>query len=167
MKSEHRLRGGVKIIGIFKVVKGALLIALASGALTFVHKDVAAVLTHWAQRLNADPQAHYFQAFLVKITSHASRLPLIVIGTFFYGALFCVEGTGLLMGKRWAEYLTVIVTASFLPLEVYEIVHQPSAVKGGVIVLNLAIVIYLAIRLKKDRPANASAPRLEAASKSA
>ena len=51
------------------------------------------------------------------------------------------------MRKVWAEYLTIIITGSFIPLEIYEMVEHRSMVKGMVIVLNVAIVIYLVLRV--------------------
>ncbi|MCA1665112.1 MAG: DUF2127 domain-containing protein, partial [Myxococcales bacterium] len=69
--------------------------------------------------------------------------------------VFLVEGVGLLLVKRWAEWLTVIVTTSFIPLEIWKIVHHTTAPAIATLVLNIAIVIYLAVRLaieRKDRP---------------
>jgi uncharacterized membrane protein (DUF2068 family) len=54
-----------------------------------------------------------------------------------------VEGVGLLKKRRWAEWLTVGVTASFIPLEIYEIVRRLSPGKIAALVLNLGILIYL------------------------
>jgi uncharacterized membrane protein (DUF2068 family) len=48
------------------------------------------------------------------------------------------------MQKRWAEWLTVIVTASLIPLEVWELIFRPNVGKAAVLVANTAIVIYLA-----------------------
>ena len=51
---------------------------------------------------------------------------LIDLGTFLYAALFAVEGVGLWLGKRWAEWLTVVTTSLLIPIEIYEIVHKPT-----------------------------------------
>ena len=45
--------------------------------------------------------------------------------TFAYSALFLVEGTGLFFEKRWAEYLTIVATVSFIPVEIYELLKLP------------------------------------------
>lgn len=65
--------------------------------------------------------------------------------------MFAVEGTGLLLRKRWAEYLTTGVTASLVPLELYERAHRPSALKLAGVLLNVAIVWFLAARLGRRR----------------
>ena len=72
------------------------------------------------------------------------------------------EGLGLLRQKVWAEYLTVIATASLIPLEIYELVKHFTALRLGVIGINLAVVGYLIFMLRKNsarqiRPS----PRLE------
>jgi uncharacterized membrane protein (DUF2068 family) len=71
------------------------------------------------------------------------------IGSFFYAGLLITEGTGLLLVKRWAEYFSVIVTGSFIPLEVWELFRRFSAAKVLVIILNIAIVVYLLGRLRR------------------
>jgi len=61
-------------------------------------------------------------------------------------ALAIVEGleaVGLWYQKRWAEYLTFVVTAAFIPLEVYELTQTVSPFKVIALVVNVAIVIYL------------------------
>lgn len=60
-----------------------------------------------------------------------------------YGILEGVEAVGLWLAKRWAEYLTLLATALFLPVEVYELVHTVSPLKLVTFLINLAIVVYL------------------------
>jgi uncharacterized membrane protein (DUF2068 family) len=72
------------------------------------------------------------------------------IGSFFYAALLLTEGAGLLTGKRWAKYFSIIVTGSFIPLEIWELFRHFTIVKTVVIVLNVAIVWYLIIRVRDE-----------------
>jgi len=60
------------------------------------------------------------------------------------------EGTGLALRKRWAEYFTILVTASFLPLEIYELAHRVTAIKIVVMAINVAILAYLVGRVVKN-----------------
>ena len=55
----------------------------------------------------------------------------------------CLEGVGLVLGKVWAEYVTLILTASFLPWEVIEIIRHVTWIKVVLLLVNLAVVIYL------------------------
>jgi uncharacterized membrane protein (DUF2068 family) len=54
-----------------------------------------------------------------------------------------VEAVGLWYQRRWAEYLTLVVTAAFLPLEVYELTRTVSPLKVIALIVNAAIVVYL------------------------
>jgi uncharacterized membrane protein (DUF2068 family) len=73
------------------------------------------------------------------------------IGTFVYAALVITEGCGLLAQQVWAEYLTVIATASLIPVEIYELQKHFTMLKVGVIVINIAMVVYLIILLRANK----------------
>jgi uncharacterized membrane protein (DUF2068 family) len=74
------------------------------------------------------------------------QLEELTLATFAYAAVFVVEGVGLFLRKRWAEYLTLAVTVSFLPFEIVELVREPTVPKWLTLALNVAVVVYLAVR---------------------
>jgi len=142
----------VIFIGVAKLVKGALLLVVGVGALNLLHKDAAAEVTRWLHRLYADPNGHFFHKILDKLSGLDTRKLLWgTLATFFYASLFLTEGIGLLLRKRWAEYFTVIITGSFIPLEVYELVKHFNGLKAAVTMANAAIVIYLVWRLRMKK----------------
>jgi uncharacterized membrane protein (DUF2068 family) len=137
------------LIALFKLLKGVLLLCVGIGALRLLHKDVAAVVMHWVDVLRVDPDNRFIHRLIVRSFGiEARQLKEISAGTFFYASILLTEGTGLLMRKRWAEYFTVISTAVFIPLEVYEIYHRFTWVRVGVLVVNVAIVWYLVRRIR-------------------
>jgi uncharacterized membrane protein (DUF2068 family) len=139
------------LIALFKLAKSLLLIAVAVGALGLLHKDVGEVLQYWIDLLRVDPDNRFIHTLLSRVWSVNERtLKEVSAGTFCYAAVFMIEGTGLLLGKRWAKYLTIIVTSSFLPVEIYELVRHPGAMKCVVILLNAGIVAYLVIRVREE-----------------
>jgi uncharacterized membrane protein (DUF2068 family) len=143
---------GLLLIAAFKLIKGLALLALGIGALRLLHKDVAAEIAQWIDVLRVDPHNHYIQSLLGKLGMVDDRkLKALSIGTFFYSALFLTEGFGLALRKRWAEYLTIVSTASLLPLEVYEIAKQVSADRIAVLLANIAIVVYLVLEVRRTR----------------
>ena len=62
-----------------------------------------------------------------------------------YALVEGVEAIGLWYQRRWAEYLTFLVTTSLLPLEVYELAHRLSPLKMVTLVINVAVVAYLLV----------------------
>ena len=141
---------GLRLIAAFKLLKGLALLALGFGALHLLHKDLAAIVEHWIDVFQVDPHRHYIRLLLAKLSIlDDKRLKELSVGTFFYSAIFLTEGIGLALGKRWAEYLTIISTASLLPLEIYELARHASAGKVLALVINLAVVAYLVFELRR------------------
>jgi uncharacterized membrane protein (DUF2068 family) len=81
----------------------------------------------------------------------AHQLRQIGIGSLVYASVFLVEGVGLFLRKGWAELMTVIVTTSFIPLEIYELVEHRSWAKVLVIIVNVLVVLYLLRRLRREQ----------------
>jgi len=143
---------GLWLIAVFKLIKGALLIAVGIGGLKLLHRDVSEVLAQWIDALRIDPDNRYIHRLLVRLWAvDEHKLKEISAGSFFYAGLLLTEGFGLLFEKRWAEYLTVIATGSFLPLEVYELAKGVSLAKLLLLAINLAVVWYLVARLRRER----------------
>jgi uncharacterized membrane protein (DUF2068 family) len=63
------------------------------------------------------------------------------------------EGVGLLLRKRWAEYFTIITTAGLIPLELYELAKHVTAAKIAILIINIAIVVYLVVRVRSEQTA--------------
>jgi uncharacterized membrane protein (DUF2068 family) len=138
------------LIAVFKLLKGIALLAVGIGALRLLHQDVAAIVDHWINAFKVDPHNRYILWLLAKLPLVNDRkLTELSVGTFIYAAVFLTEGTGLALSKRWAEYFTIITTASFLPLEVYELIHRATIAKGVALVINIAVVIYLVRELRR------------------
>lgn len=138
-------------IAALKVLKAVLLLVVALGALTFLNKSVADEAAELVNIVGADPGNHYIHSLLVKLALVDNRkLEEISAGSFFYAALLLTEGIGLFLEKRWAEYFTIFVTASLIPLEIYELVKHISWAKIIILCLNAAVVWYLIVRVKAE-----------------
>ena len=145
-------RRGLMTIAVYKFVKVLLLLALGFGELHYLHRNLAQAVAHWVDLLRVDPHNHYLMWLMEKVAKvDEHRLRQLSVGTFFYAALFLCEGTGLALGMRWAEYLTIVSTASLLPIEVYEIFSEPGVGKAVVLVVNLAVVAYLIWVVRNER----------------
>jgi|ERR1035437_2491031 uncharacterized membrane protein (DUF2068 family) len=145
---------GFIIIGIFKLVKGALLLAFGLGTLSLIHKDAAEVIRHWAHVFQVDTDSRFVQYWLVEVGLVQQRdLALIVTTSLLYSALLSTEGVGLLMEKVWAEYLTSIITTSFIPIEIYALTRHTTILRVSLLLANVLVVAYLVFRLgQRKRP---------------
>jgi uncharacterized membrane protein (DUF2068 family) len=144
--SKHHLRGrrALFAIAIFKWLKGAILLAVAAGAISLFHKDVQTHVEHWISACRIDPENRYIAAALEKLDLvHTRELKELSFLSAFYAAIFLTEGTGLALRKRWAEYLTIIATGLLVPVEVYELWKTASILKGALLFGNIAIVVFL------------------------
>ena len=82
----------------------------------------------------------------IQIIGTFNHITILAISAMAYAALEGTEGIGLAMRRRWAEYLTVIATGILIPYEAYEVINHPTLFKVGALLLNLAVVGYLAYR---------------------
>jgi uncharacterized membrane protein (DUF2068 family) len=140
----------VRLIGVFKMVKTLVLLG-AAGFLLATHarsEDATREAIRFIERLGVDPGSHVVRASIERVNGMSShKLELFAIACVVYAAVFATEGTGLLLRKHWGEWLTVVVTASFVPFEVYELVHRPTATRVVALVINALVVAYLIVRI--------------------
>jgi uncharacterized membrane protein (DUF2068 family) len=151
----ERSAGWLRVIAVFKIAKALLCLAVAFGALKMLEPGIAERARHTINAL----ATHVDRRWAEQIIAWMSRQPVdrfhvIAIGAFFYAALFTTEGLGLWEARRWAEYLTVIATISFIPFELYELIHRQTVPRIAALVINVAVVVYLIQRLRHsdERP---------------
>ena len=142
---------GFLVIGAMKLASAVLLAAAGLGAFRLLHQDLGLVMERIALRLHLDPDDRIVREVASRVSVLGpKRLAEIGVGTFFYAILHAVEGTGLLLRRRWASYLTVVITGSLLPLELYEVARKVTALRVAVLVVNLGILAYLVIKLREE-----------------
>lgn len=145
--SDHRPLG-LTLIAIGKLLKVLTLLVAGVTSLAMLNHDGRTAVLHWAEVLRADSNSRYVHRAVAAVSGVSQkRLEELGLASFLYAALFAVEGLGLWFQKRWAEYLTIVITLSFVPFEIYEISHGASAAKVVTLVLNLAAVTYLVVRV--------------------
>lgn len=142
------------LIGVEKLTKASLMVFVAIQAHRLIlSPDAAATVQQWVHQIRVDPENRHLHALIARVTglSHR-RLWEISLGSYLYASLYIVEGVGLILKKRWAEWLTAIMTAIFIPLEVYELFRAHHHVlKVLALVINIAIAWYLFARLRRER----------------
>jgi uncharacterized membrane protein (DUF2068 family) len=132
------------IIGTFKILEGLLFVLLGFGVVRLLHRDIGDLLVRAAMSLRLDPESRFINILLEKVqllTPHKMRL--ISAGIFLKASLDFVEGIGLALEKAWAEWLTIGLTASFLPWEIFELLRHFTWVKVAITFVNVLVLLYL------------------------
>lgn len=151
MQNKQAARSpGLTIIAVGKAIQVLLVLVVGTAALVFVKLVPPESLKPWVDAFA--PQSEWLQELLQKlISTDDKKLAAVGLGSIAYAAMFAVEAVGLWRQKQWAEYLTVVVTSSFIPFELYGLIHELSAAKLVTLVLNSAVVAYLIRKLVRDR----------------
>src|SRR5258708_30055216 len=165
MGRELQVTPMIRFITIERFVKGTVLVLagillLAISGTNAFHDFVQRVQTE----LNLDPDQHLWERLWHQLvvrygTASTRTRDALAAGAIVYGALEIFEGMGLLWRRRWAEYLVLIATSAFLPVEIDELLRHPTPVKAIALLVNLVIVGYLVWRkrLFLERPSTAGA----------
>ena len=140
----------IRIIALFKVVKALLLAGVGLGSLKLLNPAAAVAAERWASALAWRLGPRYASAVQAGVSNlEDSKLRLIAVIAFLYAGLFAVEGVGLWMTRRWAEYLTIIATTSFVPFEIYELFRHASWQRSATLGINLLVVGYLVWKVRQ------------------
>lgn len=135
---------GLRVIIVWKTIKGGFLVLLGIAAILLRHSDLHDLAEGAVDWLGLDPASPRIASLLDSLTSMTpNRITMVGLGAFVVAIVMFVEAWGLHRRRTWAEWLTVIMTSALIPLEIYHLVHNPSVGKVLTLVANVAIVIYL------------------------
>jgi uncharacterized membrane protein (DUF2068 family) len=142
----------VRLIGLFKLTEGLLLVLVAVGLTELIQPGGRRLLNEWISALYADPQGRHLYWLLAKLQSvDEAKLKDLGIASYAYAALHFIEGSGLLWRQFWAEYLTVVATGGLIPLEVYELTRRFTVARLSLLGANGAVVVYLILNIRRSR----------------
>jgi uncharacterized membrane protein (DUF2068 family) len=143
----------LRLLAAERLIRGVLLLALAYGVYKFdgaqnslekVFQDYLPTLKPFADKLGIDLQNTGPVKLIQKaLNAEHSTLQLVAIGVLAYGGLELLEGIGLWLMKRWGEYVAMVGTLVFIPLEVYELLEQVTWLRLLAFAFNLFAVVYL------------------------
>ncbi len=164
----RRERGLVLIIA-YKLIKGGLWLVFAATILVMMQMGLGDRLLGLAAHLRQ--HAHAWSLRLADLAVRASSrraLWTIEVALIADGTLTLIEAWALIHGQWWGPWLVVVATGSLLPFEVVALVHHLHAIRAMVLLVNVAIVVYLARkalregrirRFERRDPGSAASPR--------
>jgi uncharacterized membrane protein (DUF2068 family) len=143
----------LRLLAVERWVRGVFIVLVAAAVWQFSNSQTSVqqffndnltvfqpVAAHFHYDLNNSPIVGTIQK---TFSYHHSTLVITAVALLAYALIEIVEAFGLWAAKRWAEYLTVVATAAFLPLEIYELVDKVSYVKLVTLALNVLAVLYI------------------------
>src|SRR6266487_10013 len=151
---EPRRHRYLKLIALFKIGKGVLLLLLGVSLLFLnARSRWMGALSNWTADEILMEHSKAVDYLLNKLQAVLAGGTLRATGflALFYTALFFPEGIGVYMEQRWAELLMIFATAALIPLEVRHIWHRPSLAAVLILIVNCFIVWFLYRVLKRDK----------------
>jgi uncharacterized membrane protein (DUF2068 family) len=140
-------------ISIYKFIKAALSVLSAVAAWRLTNPHVEAAMRTWAESLPQGFSEHIVREALAQVSGiPAFRWRQLGIVSLVYASVFTVEGVGLWLERRWAEYLTIVTSSLLLPFEFIAVMNHLTLVRMGVLLANAAIVAYLIVVTTRHRP---------------
>ena len=138
----------VRLIIIERAVRGTLVFILGV-ALLINSPRLVSMVRDWVSELDASPERRLFPRLLATVLRPIGQFQtrtvlLLGIGALLFGLLELTEAVGLARRRRWAEYLTVIAGCIGIPFEVEEVLRRQTVIRVSILLINIAIVIYLA-----------------------
>lgn len=135
---------GVRVVAVFEAAKGALVLLVGFGLLSFIHQDLEQVAEDLVRHLHLDPVSRIPRIFIAA-ADHLSDVHMwaLALLAFAYSALRLTEAYGLWVGRRWAEWLAVASGGIYVPIEVYELFERATPLKWGTFIANVLVVLYM------------------------
>jgi uncharacterized membrane protein (DUF2068 family) len=142
----------LRAVATLEVAKGLIVLAAGMSILLIVHRDTGDVADWCLRVLHISPDHHFAQVFLNWADTLTEEKLLAVAGVAaVYAILRFIEAYGLWNAKAWAEWIALVSGGLYLPFEVYKLFHHVSLFHAGVLIVNVAVVVYMAFLLITGR----------------
>jgi len=153
---------GLRTVATIEFAKGLLGLLIAVGVLALVHKDVWDIADSVLQFLHINEDRHFAQAFL-DLADRVTDGELWAIASllFAYSTLRFIEAYGLWKTRVWAEWLAILSGLVYLPFEIHGLIRKSTLFRWSVVLVNLALVTYVAYVRMSGRRAEREARQVE------
>jgi uncharacterized membrane protein (DUF2068 family) len=142
----------LRAVATLEVAKGLVVLAAGMSILLIVHRDTGDVADWCLRVLHISPDHHFAQVFLNWAdTLTEEKLLAVAAVAAVYAILRFIEAYGLWNAKAWAEWIALVSGSLYLPFEVYKLFHHVSLFHAGVLIINVAVVVYMAFLLITGR----------------
>ncbi|HVO78777.1 MAG TPA: DUF2127 domain-containing protein [Candidatus Bathyarchaeia archaeon] len=144
---HHDHHRGLRTVAVLEATKGVLVLLAAFGFAEILlrHIDLEDAAQSLLELLRIDPDRRVSQA-LVDFAGRMMDADLVTVLAiaFVYSSLRFLEAYGLWRSRVWAEWLAIISGAIYLPFELYNLIRRPTLAHWVILLVNIAIVLYIA-----------------------
>jgi len=156
---SSRSPGGLRVIAMVELSKGALILLAGFGLFSLVHHDVQQIAEEIVRHFHLNPASRYPRIF-IDLAGRLSDTSLwrLAAFAFFYAGLRFVEAYGLWRGRRWAEWFAVASGAIYIPIELFELLAGVSWIKVLTFAVNMGIVSYVGLSLWQSERSSPGMP---------
>jgi len=148
---DHTLQA-LRGIATFELAKGLIVLLAAIAILFLVGRDPWDVADGLLRLLHISPDGHFAQMFLDWAdTLTDAKLWAVAGAAAAYSVLRFLEAYGLWYARAWAEWIALVSGSLYLPFEIYRLIHRQTLLHVSILLINLAIVLYMAYLLKTGK----------------
>lgn len=136
---------GLRTVALVEATKGLAAALAGILVLAFARKDLWDIVASIFEFLHINPDRHFAQVVLDladRVTE--TQLMMLAGGLFIYATLRLIEAYGLWRTRVWAEWLAILSGLVYMPFEIREILHKSTPLRWGLLLINVALVLYVA-----------------------
>lgn len=151
MALNNKIGHALRVVAVFEACKGILVLFAGLALFSFIHQNIQFTAEQLVGYLHLNPAKHVPKIFIeVSRNLTDARMLLLALAACFYASMRFVEAYGLWFARRWAEWFALLSGAVYLPIELYELVKGVTRIKIVFISINLVIVLYMVVMLKRN-----------------
>ncbi len=148
---NDKMTRALKVVAIFEACKGILVLFAGLALFSLIHQNIQVVAEQLVGHMHLNPARHFPRIFIEAAGSLTDgRMLLFALFGLLYSSMRFVEAYGLWFARRWAEWFALVSGSIYLPIELYELTKGISWIKIIFVLINLLIVLYMAIMLKRN-----------------
>ena len=142
------IKSGLRVVSIFEATKGLLVLLTGFGLLAYIHKNLHLAAEQLVRHFHLNPASRYPRIFLDLADNVTdAQLWVLALSAFLYAVIRFVEAYGLWLQRRWAEWFGLFAGAIYVPIEIVEVARKVTWPRVSLLIVNTAIVVYLAFIL--------------------
>jgi uncharacterized membrane protein (DUF2068 family) len=147
-------RRAIRAVALLEAAKGVLVLLAASGLLALLHEDLHALAARLIEHLHLNPASRVPKIFVDAAAQLDDRhLVLLAVGAAAYAGCRLAEGWGLYHERAWAEWLSAVSGAIYVPFEVANLWRGGGWIDAAALAVNLAVVALMVMALRRRHAA--------------